>query len=77
MTLIENWRDWPRMYSIWAFASIATIQGSVLAFISPEQLATAILFYPSMTWGGAVQSVVAFLAISGGIGRLIHQPVKE
>ena len=75
--LIDNWREWPRMYSMWALASIATIQGSVLTFISPEQLATAILFYPSMTWGGAAQSVVTFLAISGGIGRLIHQPVKE
>jgi hypothetical protein len=77
MKLIENWREAPRMYSMWAFTSIATIQGSVLAFINPEQLAAAILFYPSMTWGGLVQAVIAFLAVTGGIGRLIYQPKKE
>jgi hypothetical protein len=74
MKLIENWREAPRMYSMWAFGSIATIQGSVLAFITPEQLSAAILFYPVMTWGGLVQAVVAFLAITGGIGRMIYQP---
>lgn len=77
MKLIENWRDAPRWYSTWAFASIATIQGSVLAFITPEQLEAAILFYPSMTWAALVQAVVAFLAVTGGIGRLIYQPKKE
>jgi len=73
MKLIENWRDWPRMYSMWAFTSIATLQGSILAFISTEQLAAPVLFYPSMTWGSAFQALVAFLAITGGIGRLIAQ----
>jgi hypothetical protein len=77
MKLIENWRDAPRWYSTWAFASIATIQGSVLAFITPEQLEAAILFYPSVTWGALVQAVVAFLAVTGGIGRLIYQPKKD
>lgn len=77
MKLIDNWRDWPKFYSTWAFASIATIQGSMLAFITPEQLQAAILFYPSLTWGGLSQSVVAFLAVTGGIGRLIAQPSKK
>lgn len=76
MTLISNWRDAPRWYSTWAFASIATIQASVLAFITPEQLAAPILFYPSWTWGAASQAVVAFLAVTGGIGRLISQEPK-
>lgn len=76
MKLIDNWRDAPRWYSTWAFASIATIQASVLAFITPEQLAAPILFYPSWTWGAASQAVVAFLAVTGGIGRLISQEPK-
>ena len=76
MKLIDNWRDWPKFYSTWAFASIATIQGSMLAFITPEQLQAAILFYPSLTWGELSQSVVAFLAVTGGVGRLIAQPSK-
>ena len=76
LQLIENWRDAPRWYSTWALASIATIQGSVLAFITPDQLASAVLFYPSMTWGGVAQAVTAFLAVTGGIGRLIAQPVQ-
>ena len=73
MKLIDDWRDAPRMYSMWAFASIATIQGSVLAFVTAEQLAARILFAPAWTYAEAVQAVVAFLAISGGIGRLLSQ----
>ena len=76
MKLIDNWKDAWRWYSTWSFASIATIQGSVLAFITPEQLAAPVLFYPEWTWGAASQAVVAFLAVSGGIGRLISQTPK-
>lgn len=76
MKLIENWRDAPRWYSTWAFASIATIQASVLAFLTSEQLAAPILFMPSWTWGSATQAVVAFLAVTGGVGRLISQAPK-
>lgn len=76
MKLIEDWRQAPRWYSTWAFTSIATIQASVLAFISSEQLAAPILFYPSWTWGQAAQAVVAFLAVTGGVGRLISQEPK-
>lgn len=73
MKLIDNWRDAPRWYSTWAFASIATIQGSVLAFITPEQLAAPVLFLSGWTWGALAQAVVAFLAVTGGVGRLISQ----
>lgn len=76
LSLIDNWRDWPKFYSTWAFGSIATIQGYLLAFISPEQLLSPILFYPSMTWGGLSQSVVAALAVTGSIARIIAQPSK-
>lgn len=76
MRLIDNWREAPRWYSTWAFAAIATIQGSVLAFLTPAQLDAFVLFYPTLTWGELVQALVAFLAITGGIGRLIYQPDK-
>lgn len=76
MKLIENWKNAWRWYSTWAFASIATIQASVLAFITPAQLDSAVLFYPSMTWGAVAQAVTAFLAVTGGVGRLISQAPK-
>lgn len=77
MKLINDWRQAPKFYSTWAFASIATIQASVLTFITPEQLTAPILFYPSWTWGAAAQAVVAFLAVTGGIGRLISQTPQD
>lgn len=78
MKLIDNWRDWPRMYSQRAFAAIALIQGSVLTFLTPEHLASPVLFYPSMTWGAVIQGVIALLAVTGFIGRLLSQkPPQE
>lgn len=71
--LVDDWRNWPRMYSQWAFATIGGIQASVLAFVSPEILAAPILFFPSMTWAGFISSLTAFLAVSGFVGRLIAQ----
>jgi hypothetical protein len=62
-----------RLYSVWAFAAITTIQGSVLAFLTPAQLAAIVTGLPGWTWGELLQSVVAFLAVTGGIGRLIAQ----
>lgn len=73
MKLIPDWRRAPRWYSTWAFASIATIQGSLLAFLTPEQLAAIVAGLPGRTYGELLQSVVAFLAVTGGIGRLIAQ----
>lgn len=76
MKLVEDWKQWWRWYSMWAFASIGTIQTSVLVFLTEEQLAAPILFYPTWTWGTLAQAVVAFLAVTGGIGRLIYQSPK-
>jgi hypothetical protein len=79
MKLIDNWRQWPRMYSQWAFTTIAGIQGSVLAFVAPDILAAPVLFLggigipAEMTWGGAIAGVTAFLAVTGFVGRLIAQ----
>lgn len=77
MKLIENWRDAPRMYSMWAFATIATIQGSVLAFVPESQLTARVLFAPTWTYAEVVQAVVAFLAVSGGVGRLLSQKLPH
>jgi hypothetical protein len=77
MKLIDDWRQAPRMYSIWALAAITTIQGSVLAFLSPAQLAAIVTGLPGWTYGELLQSVVAFLAVTGGIGRLIAQEVPN
>jgi hypothetical protein len=77
MKLVDDWRDAPRMYSVWAFAAIATLQGSVIGFITPEQLAAPVLFFPAWTWGSLNQAVVAFLAVTGGIGRLIAQDLPK
>lgn len=75
MRLIDNWRQWPRMYSQWAFTTIAGIQGSVLAFMTKDQLDAPVLFYPSLTWGAAVAAVTTALAVSGFVGRLIAQDI--
>lgn len=78
MKLIENWKQAPRMYSVQALALIGTLQGCS-AFLTTEQLASAVLFYPVWTWGGLIQSVTAFVGITGTVARLIAQdlPPKE
>lgn len=76
MKLVENWKEAWRWYSTWAFTSIATIQGSVMTFITAEQLAAPVLLFPEWTWGKLAQAVVAFLAVTGGIGRLVSQTPK-
>lgn len=73
MKLVDNWRQWPRMYSQWAFVTIGALQANVLAFMSTDQLSAAILFYPAMTWAGLISSVTTALAVSGFAGRLISQ----
>lgn len=70
--LIHDWRRWPRMYSQWAFTTIASVQGSVLVFVTPEQLAAPALLLPG-SWGDVLASATAALAVSGFIGRLIAQ----
>lgn len=77
MKLIENWRQWPRMWSQRAFMAIATIQGSVLAFMSAEQLAAPLMFFPSVTYGAALQSLIAALAVAGGVMRLLSQELPK
>ena len=71
MQLIDNWRQWPKMYSTWAFGSIATIQAAT-AFIAADVLAARVPFI-DYTWQGLISSATAFLAISGMVGRLVAQ----
>lgn len=75
MKLIENWRDMWTWYSVWALSASTTI-GGITAFLTPATLAAPILFFPAWTWGSLIGSVVAFLGISGLIGRAISQPPK-
>jgi hypothetical protein len=77
MKLVPNWRESVKWISMWCFASIATIQGSVMGFITPDQLAAPILFYPEWTWATLNQAVIAALAVVGGLGRLISQSPEQ
>lgn len=72
MKLVSNWRQWPRMYSQWAAAAIVAFHGSVMAYLTPEQLA-APMFLFDYTWGQVVSGATALLAVSGFVGRLISQ----
>jgi hypothetical protein len=75
--LVDNWRESVRWISMWCFGAIATIQGSVMGFITPDQMSAQILFYPEWTWGTLNQAVIAALAVVGGVGRLISQRPEE
>lgn len=75
MKLIKNWRDAWKWYSVWALSASTTI-GGVTAYLTPATLATPILFYPAWTWGTLVGAVVAFLGVTGLIGRVISQEPK-
>ena len=75
--LVDDWRESVRWISMWCFASIATIQGSVMGFITTEQLSAPILFYPEWTWATLNQAVIAALAVLGGVGRLISQSPEQ
>jgi hypothetical protein len=72
MKLIKNWQQAPRMYSVQALAAITALQG-IAAYLTAEQLAAPIIFWPEWTYGAAVQSATAFLGITGTIARLIAQ----
>ena len=76
MTLIENWRQAPRMYSVQALASIAALQAAQ-AYLTPEQLAAPILFAPGWTYAAALQAATAFLGITGMLARLIAQDLPQ
>jgi len=75
MKLVEDWRRAWRWYSMWAFSAISIISGGsgILVHLTPTMLGAKVLFMPTWTWAEVVASVIAFLAITGGIGRLISQ----
>lgn len=75
--LVGDWRKSFRWYSNWCFATIASIQGSVLVFVTQQQLQAKLLFYPTLTWGELVQSIIAILAVAGFILRNISQEKKD
>lgn len=73
MKLIDNWRQWPKMYSQWAFITIGALQANVLVFMPPNYLAAPTLFISNMTWGELISGITVGLAVSGFIARLVHQ----
>lgn len=73
MKLIENWRQWPKMYSQWAFITIGALQANVLAFMPPNYLTAPTLFISNMIWGELISGVTVALAVTGFIARLVHQ----
>ena len=75
--LVGDWRKSIRWYSNWCFATIASIQTSVLVFVTQDQLQAKLLFYPTWTWGELVQAAIATLAVAGFILRNISQEKKD
>lgn len=75
MKLVENWREAWKWYSEWAFMAIATI-ASFVVYLTPEMLSARVLFLPDWTWAQVIASIIALLAVTGGVARLISQPPK-
>lgn len=75
MNLVKNWRDAWKWYSVWAFGAIEIISGAggITAYLTPQMLTAKVLFFPTWTWAEVVFAILAFLAVTGGIGRLISQ----
>lgn len=76
MKIIDNWKQAPRMYSVQALAAIAALQAGA-AYLTPEQLASPILFAPGWTYASALQAATAFLGITGMLARLIAQDLPQ
>lgn len=75
MKLVENWRDAPRWYSMWAASAVITI-GGISAYLTPEMLAAPVLFFEGWTYQRVLASMTAFFGVTGMIGRLVSQPPK-
>lgn len=75
MRIIENWREAPKWYSMWAAAAVVTV-GGFGTYLTPDMLAATVPFFPDWTWQKVLSSTTAFLGVTGLIGRLIYQPDK-
>ena len=76
MRLVDNWRDAPKWYSMWAAAAVVTI-GGFGAYLTPDMLAAQVLFMPDWTWQKVLSSLTAFFGVTGLIGRLISQTPND
>lgn len=72
MTLIPNWRESWRMFSVQALIVIGALQGVVLA-IPPEALAAPALG-TGFTWAEVNTALTVAAAVAGAIGRIVAQP---
>lgn len=72
MTLIDNWRDAPKMFSMRAFAGIGAVQLALIAF--PEGwLSSPVPFVPGVTWRSVAIVLSLLVAFGGGFGRVVDQ----
>lgn len=72
MTLVENWRDAWKWYSVWSAGAVVTL-GGIGSYLTPEMLAATVVFFPDWTWAKVLSSVTAFFGVTGLLGRLISQ----
>lgn len=75
MTLIPNWKNAWRMFSVQALALIAFAQ-TVLAVMTPAMLESVVPF-TALTYVDALSALTVLAAVLGGVGRLIDQPAVQ
>lgn len=72
MQLIDNWREWYRMYSSQALIVIATIQAALLGL--PQAWLQAHIPFTGVAYFDVLVALSLFGAALGQLGRLVKQP---
>lgn len=72
MNLIENWREWYRMYSSQALMAIAAIQAALLAL--PQVWLQAHIPFTGVAYFDVLVALSLAGAALGQLGRLVKQP---
>ena len=75
MKLVDNWKEAPRWYSMWAASAVVTL-GGIGAYLTPEMLTAPVLFLDGWTYQKVLSALTAFFGVTGLIGRLISQAPK-
>lgn len=64
MKLIDNWKQAPRMFSMWAYAAASAIQGAWLALDDAQRASL------DDRW---VTGITLAVIVLGAIGRMVQQ----
>lgn len=64
MKLIDNWKQAPRMFSMWAYAAASAIQGAWLMLDEAQRASLK---------GEWVAGITIAIVVLGAIGRLVQQ----